>query len=82
MGLLNSIMFPTIFSLALEGLGEKTPEASGLLCMAIVGGAIVPVLGGAVADAATLAGALVVPAACYAAIAAYGWSARRHTAPG
>lgn len=81
-GLLNSIMFPTIFSLALEGLGEKTPEASGLLCMAIVGGALVPVLGGAVADATTLATALLVPAACYAAIAAFGWSARRHVAEG
>lgn len=81
-GLLNSIMFPTIFSLALEGLGERTPEASGLLCMAIVGGALVPVLGGAVADATTLATALAVPAACYAAIAAFGWGARRHVAEG
>lgn len=79
-GLLNAIMFPTIFSLALEGLGEKTPEASGLLCMAIVGGAVVPVLGGVVADATTLATALVVPAACYAAIAGFGWHARRHVA--
>jgi FHS family L-fucose permease-like MFS transporter len=76
-GLCNSIMFPTIFSLALEGLGEKTPQGSGLLCMAIVGGALVPVLGGAVADAATLAVALVVPALCYAIIATFGWSARR-----
>ena len=76
-GLLNSIMFPTIFSLALEGLGAKTPEGSGLLCMAIVGGALVPVLGGAVADATTLAAALVVPAVCYAAIAGFGWYARR-----
>jgi FHS family L-fucose permease-like MFS transporter len=76
-GLLNSIMFPTIFSLALEGLGAKTPEGSGLLCMAIVGGALVPVLGGAVADATTLATALVVPALCYAAIAGFGWYARR-----
>ncbi|MDB5442179.1 MAG: sugar transporter [Phenylobacterium sp.] len=79
-GLLNSIMFPTIFSLALEGLGEKTPEGSGLLCMAIVGGALVPVLGGAVADATSLAVALTVPAVCYAAIAGFGWYARRHTA--
>jgi FHS family L-fucose permease-like MFS transporter len=79
-GLLNSIMFPTIFSLALEGLGAKTPQGSGLLCMAIVGGALVPVLGGAVADATTLATALVVPAACYAAIAGFGWYARRSAA--
>ncbi len=80
-GLMNSIMFPTIFSLALEGLGSRTPQGSGLLCMAIVGGAIVPVIGGAVADAASLAVALVVPALCYAAIAAFGWSARRAAEP-
>lgn len=76
-GLMNSIMFPTIFSLAVEGLGERTPQGSGLLCMAIVGGALVPLLFGAVADATTLAAALVVPVVCYLAIAAYGWSARR-----
>ena len=76
-GLMNSIMFPTIFSLALEGLGEKTPQGSGLLCMAIVGGAVAPVLGGMVADAAGLAMALIVPAACYGLIALFGWSARR-----
>ena len=80
-GLMNSIMFPTIFSLALEGLGARTPEGSGLLCMAIVGGAIVPVIGGFVADATSLAVALLVPAFCYAAIAAYGWSARKAAAP-
>ena len=80
-GLMNSIMFPTIFSLALEGLGSRTPQGSGLLCMAIVGGAIVPVVGGLVADAASLAVALVVPALCYAAIAAFGWSARRAAEP-
>jgi MFS transporter, FHS family, L-fucose permease len=79
-GLMNSVMFPTIFSLALEGLGDKTPQGSGLLCMAIVGGAIIPVLGGGVADASSLATALVVPAACYAAIAAFGWCARRPAA--
>lgn len=75
-GLMNSIMFPTIFSLALEGLGEKTPQASGLLCMAIVGGAIIPLLAGTVADGATLALALIVPALCYATIAIFGWRAR------
>ena len=76
-GLMNSIMFPTIFSLALEGLGERTAQGSGLLCMAIVGGAIVPVLGGFVADAASLSIALLVPAACYAVIALFGWSSRK-----
>ncbi len=80
-GLMNSIMFPTIFSLALEGLGSKTPQGSGLLCMAIVGGAIVPVLAGLVADAAGLGLALLAPVACYAAIAAFGWSPRRAAEP-
>ncbi len=80
-GLMNSIMFPTIFSLALEGLGEKTPQGSGLLCMAIVGGAVVPLVGGVVADGAGLAAALAVPAICYLAIAAFGWSARRPAGP-
>jgi FHS family L-fucose permease-like MFS transporter len=75
-GLFNSIMFPTIFSLAMEGQGVKTPEASGLLCMAIVGGAIVPLVTGSIADATTIATALVVPIVCYAVIAAFGRSAR------
>ena len=80
-GLMNSIMFPTIFSLALEGLGKKTPQGSGLLCMAIVGGALVPVLGGVIADRTSLAAALILPAACYAVIASFGWFARRAAAP-
>ena len=80
-GLMNSVMFPTIFSLALEGLGARTPQGSGLLCMAIVGGAIVPVIGGLVADATSLAVSLMVPVVCYVAIAAFGWSARRTATP-
>jgi FHS family L-fucose permease-like MFS transporter len=75
-GLMNAIMFPTIFSLAVEGLGERTAQGSGLLCMAIVGGAVVPLLFGAVADASTLSGALAVPVLCYLAVAAYGWLSR------
>jgi MFS transporter, FHS family, L-fucose permease len=71
-GLANSIMFPTIFTLALEGLGEETANASALLCMAIVGGAIVPLIYGATADAFGLGHALVVPACCYIVIALYG----------
>ncbi len=76
-GLMNSIMFPTIFSLALEGLGPKTPQGSGLLCMAIVGGAIVPVIAGSLADRAGIAAALVVPAICYVCIVGFGWFCRR-----
>jgi FHS family L-fucose permease-like MFS transporter len=71
-GLANSIMFPTIFTLALEGLGEETANGSALLCMAIVGGAIVPVIYGATADSIGLGHALIVPAACYLIIASYG----------
>lgn len=76
-GLMNSIMFPTIFSLALEGLGEETPEGSGLLCMAIVGGALIPLLAGKLADRASLSIALAVPFACYILIACFGWYSRR-----
>jgi MFS transporter, FHS family, L-fucose permease len=75
-GLMNSIMFPTIFSLGVEGLGEKTPQGSGLLCMGIVGGALIPLLFGAVADASSLTTALIVPVACYLMIAVYGWFSR------
>jgi FHS family L-fucose permease-like MFS transporter len=71
-GLANSIMFPAIFALALEGLGEEIPRASALLCLAIVGGAVIPLLYGAVADRYGLSLALLVPALCYIAIAGYG----------
>jgi len=80
-GLCNSIMFPTIFSLAIEGLGEDTPRGSSMLCVAIVGGAIVPVLTGHVADQAGLAWALLVPALCYLGIAGYGLLARYRLSP-
>jgi FHS family L-fucose permease-like MFS transporter len=75
-GLFNSIMFPTIFTLAIEGLGEDTPQASGLLCMAIVGGAIVPPITGALADQVGLSLALLAPAACYLWILGYGFVSR------
>jgi FHS family L-fucose permease-like MFS transporter len=71
-GLCNSIMFPTIFTLAIERLGEDTPRGSGLLCLAIVGGAVIPLLTGFTADRIGLSLALLVPAACYLWIAAYG----------
>jgi FHS family L-fucose permease-like MFS transporter len=71
-GLFNSIMFPTIFTLGIEGMGPQTPQASSLLCMAIVGGAIIPFITGAVADHTGLSLAFAVPVACYALIALYG----------
>ena len=71
-GLMNSVMFPTIFSLALEGLGELTSRGSGLLCMAIVGGAIVPFVQGALADSIGLQTSFFVPALCYGFILYFG----------
>jgi FHS family L-fucose permease-like MFS transporter len=76
-GLFNSIMFPTIFTLASEGLGKRAAEGSGVICVAIVGGAIVPLVTGNAADLWGLKHALLVPAACYATILAFGWFARR-----
>jgi len=76
-GLMNSIMFPTIFSLASEGLGIRAAEGSGVICVAIVGGAVIPPLTGALADRGGLHFALLLPALCYAVILAYGIYARR-----
>lgn len=79
-GLFNSIMFPTIFTLACEGLGPKAAEASGIICVAIVGGAVVPWITGRVADLTSLKTALFVPAICYAIICGFGIFARRPAA--
>ena len=80
-GLMNSIMFPTIFSLASEELGPRAADGSGIINVAIFGGAVVPLLTGALADQLSLTTALVVPAACYAVIALFGrWSARHASA--
>ena len=75
-GLFNSVMFPTIFSLACEGLGTRTAEGSGIICVAIVGGAIVPLLTGFAADSVGLKAAMFVPALCYLGILGFGWLAR------
>jgi FHS family L-fucose permease-like MFS transporter len=71
-GLCNSIMFPTIFSMALYRLGPLTGQGSGVLCMAIVGGAIVPFVQGFVADSAGLQPSFLVPALCYGFILYFG----------
>ena len=76
-GLCNSIMFPTIFSMALHKLGALTGQGSGFLCMAIVGGAIVPFLQGYVADSVNLQMSFFVPLACYLYIVFYGLKYRR-----
>lgn len=70
-GLFNSIMFPGIFSLGIERLGVETPQGSALLCLAIAGGAVIPVVTGAVADEFGLPISLLVPAICYAGIASF-----------
>ena len=72
-GLFNSIMFPTIFSLAVNGLGKHTGQGSGILCAAIVGGAILPVVHGIFADRIGIQNAFFIPVLCYLYISYYGW---------
>jgi MFS transporter, FHS family, L-fucose permease len=77
-GLMNSIMFPTIFSLACEKLGSRAADGSGIINVAIFGGAVIPLLTGVIADATgSLAQAFILPALCYAIIAGFGIFARR-----
>ena len=72
-GLFNSIMFPTIFTIAIDGLGEKKAMASGLLCTAIVGGALIPPLFGKMIDIFSFGTALVILTLCYGYILFYGF---------
>lgn len=76
-GLFNSIMFPTIFTLGIAGLGPLTGKGSGVLMAAAVGGAIVPVLQGMFADAMGIHASFVVPALCYAYVVFYGFEGSR-----
>ncbi|HEY8095629.1 MAG TPA: L-fucose:H+ symporter permease [Methylobacter sp.] len=76
-GLFNSIMFPTIFSLAVSGLGKHKGQGSGILCSAIVGGAILPILQGLFADRIGIQHAFFIPVLCYCYIAYYGWRGHR-----
>jgi len=76
-GLFNSIMFPTLFSLAVSGLGKHTGQGSGILCAAIVGGAILPVVQGLFADRIGIQQAFFIPVLCYCYIAYYGWRGHR-----
>ncbi len=71
-GLFNSIMFPTIFSIALHGLGQRTGQGSGVLCMAIVGGALIPFAQGFVADSVGIQPSFLVPMLCYGFILYFG----------
>jgi FHS family L-fucose permease-like MFS transporter len=76
-GLFNSIMFPVIFSLTLERSSASSEATSGLLCTAIVGGAFLPLMVGAVSDAAGYSAAIVIPAACYLLLCAFAIAAGR-----
>jgi FHS family L-fucose permease-like MFS transporter len=71
-GLFNSIMFPTIFTLSLEGLGDLKAQASGLLCMAIVGGAFIPFIFGSLIDGFGFKTAFVLTILCYGYILYFG----------
>jgi FHS family L-fucose permease-like MFS transporter len=76
-GLFNSVMFPTIFTLGIDQLGPLTGKGSGLMIMAIVGGAILPVLQGALADSIGIHMAFIMPAVCYLYIVYYGFVGSR-----
>jgi len=77
-GLFNSIMFPSIFTLGVDGLGPLTGDGSALLIAAIVGGAIIPELQGLLADRIGIHHAFILPAICYLYIAYYGFRGSRH----
>jgi len=72
-GLCNAIMYPTIFALSLPDDHSTATYASMLLCMVVVGGAIIPLLTGVLADAAGLTMSFMLPGACYIVIAAFAW---------
>ena len=79
-GLFNSIMWSNIFTLAIDDLGEQTSQGSSLLVMMIVGGALLPLLMGAVGDAVGIRQAFLIPIPCYLYIAFYGWWSHRRIA--
>jgi FHS family L-fucose permease-like MFS transporter len=76
-GLFNSIMFPTIFTLGIARLGPLTGKASSLLVMAIVGGALIPLLQGVLADHIGIQHAFILPLICYLYIIYYGFHGSR-----
>lgn len=71
-GFFNSIMFPSIFTLAIRNLGGLTGKGSGILVMAIVGGAVIPEMQGLIADRIGIHHAFLLPLVCYLYIAYYG----------
>ena len=79
-GFFNSIMFPTIFALAIRGLGPLTTKGSGLICQAIVGGALIPVIQGIAADNIGIQMSFLVPMICYIYICWYAFNGDRFIA--
>jgi MFS transporter, FHS family, L-fucose permease len=77
-GLFNSVMFPSIFTVGLTGLGPLTSKGSSLMVAAIVGGALIPLAEGHLADAIGVHHAFVIPAVCYIYIALFGYLGGRH----
>jgi len=73
LGLYNSIMWPSIFALAIAGLGKYTSQGSSLLIMAILGGALIPPLQGLIADSIGVHFSFIVPVFCYMYLAFYAW---------
>ena len=78
-GLFNSVLFPSIFTLGIAGLGRLTGQGSGVLIAAIVGGAIIPLLQGAIADRIGLHHAFFLPVICYLYLVFYGFIGSRQT---
>jgi FHS family L-fucose permease-like MFS transporter len=76
-GICNSIMFPSIFTLGIQGLGPLTSKGSSLMIAAIVGGAVIPLTTGKLADHIGLQPAFLLPALCYVYIAGLGLLAAR-----
>lgn len=79
-GLFNSIMFPTIFTLTLERSDAGDAATSGFLCTAIIGGAFIPLAAGVISDAHGYTASFVLPALCYALIAGFAYLAGRKAA--
>jgi FHS family L-fucose permease-like MFS transporter len=81
-GLFNSIMFPTIFTITLERSSASAAATSGLLCMAIIGGAVLPRIAGLIADATGLHAAFLLPMVAYAAISVFAMMAAKASVAG
>ncbi len=80
-GFFNSIMFPTIFTLAVKGLGSMTSKGSGFVCQAIVGGALIPLVQGVAADTIGIQLSFIVPLICYIYIGWYALNGANVIAP-